>query len=212
MLTWWQVRSRAVHTNTPDTPRANALVRKSWGGPCEPLSTRSICGPAATVGISGEELGGIQVADTKGAPAVFRKPDAFLICRSQQRSEQPGQPPPLRGSVRAGGGAGDGQGHVGVAQGPALPTAVSAWLATIPSTPPISTEASLGAHRGHLSPLWESALAFPPTLLTLGSRGIPLEGQGTWPLCCLGLRSWVDVLGGSPLRFLCALGLLTANS
>lgn len=123
-----------------------------------------------------------------------------------------GSPFPSVGVWGAGGGAGDGQGHVGVAQGPALPTAVSASLATIPSTPPISTEASLGAHRGHLSPLWESALAFPPTLLTLGSRGIPLEGQGTWLLCCLGLRSWVDVLGRSPLRFLCALGSLTATS
>lgn len=93
VLTWWQVSSRAVHTNTPDTPRANALVRKSWGGPCEPLSTRSICGPAATVGIAGGGLGGSQVADTRGAPAVFRNPDAFLICRSQQRSEDPGQAP-----------------------------------------------------------------------------------------------------------------------
>lgn len=96
--TWWPVSSRAVHTNTPETPRANALVRKSWGAPCEPLSTRSICGPAATMGIAGGGLGGSQVADTRGAPAVFRNPDAFLICRSQQRSENPGEG--SRGSVR----------------------------------------------------------------------------------------------------------------
>lgn len=87
VLTWWPVSSRAVHTKMPETPRANALVRKSWGAPCEPLSTRSITGPAATVGIAGGGLGGSQVADTRGAPAVFRNPDAFLICRSQQRSE-----------------------------------------------------------------------------------------------------------------------------
>lgn len=67
---------------------------------------------------------------------------------------------------------------MGVAQGPALPTAVSACLATIPSTPPISTEVSLGAHRGHLSPLWESALAFPSTLLTLGGVGSHLKDKG----------------------------------
>lgn len=60
---------------------------------------------------------------------------------------------------------------MGVAQGPALPTAISACLATIPSTPPISTEASLGAHRGHLSLLWESAL-------TLGSMGSHLKDKG----------------------------------
>lgn len=84
VLTWWPVSSRAVHTNTPETPRANALVRKSWGAPCEPLSTRSICGPAATVGIAGGGLGGSQVADTRGAPAVFRNPDAFLISVSRK--------------------------------------------------------------------------------------------------------------------------------
>lgn len=173
VLTWWQVRSRAVHTNTPETPRANALVRKSWGGPCEPLSTRSICGPAATAGIAGGGLGGSQVADTRGAPAVFRNPDALLICRSQQRSE---------GGPGAGSWECEEQ-EVGKAmwvspRGRLCPLQfLLAWPLSLAPHPP-STEGSLGAHRGHLFPLWGSALTFSPPPLTLGSCGLTLEGQG----------------------------------
>lgn len=137
MPTWWQVSSRAVHTNTPDTPLAKALVRKSWGPPCEPLSTRSICGPAATVGMAGGGLRGSQVADTRGAPAVFRNSEALLICRRRQRSEDSAE-----AQTRVGvGGAGAGQ-EVGKAMwvspgGQFSPLAVSARLAITATTLPI---------------------------------------------------------------------------
>lgn len=88
-LTWWQVSNRAVHTKTPEMPRANAVVRKSREAPWELFPMRSICGPvgtegmAGTVGMAGRGLGCGQVADTRGPPAVPRSPETLVICRGE---------------------------------------------------------------------------------------------------------------------------------
>lgn len=87
--TWWQVSTRAVHTKTPETPRANAVVRKSREVPWELFPMGSICSPVGTedaegtVGMAGWGLGCGQVADTRGLRAVPRSPEALVICRGE---------------------------------------------------------------------------------------------------------------------------------
>lgn len=81
--------TKAVHTKTPEMPRASAEVRKSWEAHWELFPMRSICdladtvGTVGMVGMAGLGLGCVQVADTRGPPAVPRSLEALVICRGE---------------------------------------------------------------------------------------------------------------------------------
>lgn len=124
-LTWWQVSARAVHTKTPEMPRARGVVRNSWEVPWELFPTWSPCSsPAGSVGMAARGLGCCPVADAWGALPAARSPGALVIRqgwedsgpwrRREQRCPEAGRSPGLGGE----GGSGEGR---------LLPKAAGCW-------------------------------------------------------------------------------------